>query len=380
MQQPIRVAQVVGKMVGGGVESVVMNYYRHINHDEVQFDFLVDADSTLIPRQEIEALGGRVFVIPPYQHQIAYQKELVRLFKKEQWKIVHSHINTLSVFPLWAAKRAGVPIRIAHSHATAGKGEFVRNAMKYILRCGSTWFPTNRVACSEYAGKWLFNKAQFTIIPNAFEIQSFAFNPVLRQKMRRSLGIEKDAIVIGHVGRFAPPKNQMSLISFFAHTKFPKDKKTYLVFAGQGPDLDTSKRLAKQLHMENRVIFAGQQSNMPAFYSALDVFVLPSTYEGLGLALIEAQASGLPCIASSTISHEADPTHTVHYVEFGNETAWEYALSHFRPNTTRVLNQSKKRALETFDIKKAAPRLVAYYERLVAEHPDTRKRGGQIDA
>jgi glycosyltransferase involved in cell wall biosynthesis len=132
--------------------------------------------------------------------------------------------------------------------------------------------------------------------------------------------------------------------------------------------------------MENRVIFAGQQSNMPAFYSALDVFVLPSTYEGLGLALIEAQASGLPCIASSTISHEADPTHTVHYVEFGNETAWEYALSHFRPNTTRVLNQSKKRALETFDIKKAAPRLVAYYERLVAEHPDTRKRGGQIDA
>lgn len=116
MTEPIRVAQVVGKMVGGGVEAVVMNYYRHIDRSKVQFDFLVDSDSTLVPREEIESLGGRIFEIPPYQHAIEYQRELQSLFTQEGWKIVHSHINALSVFPLRAAKKAGVPVRIAHSH------------------------------------------------------------------------------------------------------------------------------------------------------------------------------------------------------------------------------------------------------------------------
>lgn len=112
MAEPIRVAHVIGKMVGGGVEAVVMNYYRHIDRMRVQFDFLVDADSTLIPREEIEALGGRLFIIPPYQNLVAYQRELTKLFKEEGWKIVHSHINTISVFPLRSAKKS----RCSNSH------------------------------------------------------------------------------------------------------------------------------------------------------------------------------------------------------------------------------------------------------------------------
>ena len=136
MTEPIRVAQVVGKMVGGGVEAVVMNYYRHIDRSKVQFDFLVDSDSTLVPREEIESLGGRIFEIPPYQHAIEYQRELQSLFTQEGWKIVHSHINALSVFPLRAAKKAGVPVRIAHSHSTSGKGEFAKNALKDCFRQG----------------------------------------------------------------------------------------------------------------------------------------------------------------------------------------------------------------------------------------------------
>lgn len=134
MANPIRVAQIVGKMNGGGVEAVVMNYYRHIDRSKVQFDFLVDSDSTLVPREEIESLGGRVFEIPPYQHVIEYQRELLRLFRQEGWKIVHSHINALSVFPLRAAKKAGVPVRIAHSHSTSGKGEYAKNALKTVRK------------------------------------------------------------------------------------------------------------------------------------------------------------------------------------------------------------------------------------------------------
>ena len=119
MSEPIRVAHVVGKMCGGGVEAVVMNYYRHIDRSRVQFDFLVDEDFALVPREEIGSLGGRVFVVPPYQRLLAYMGRLEGLFSDEGWSIVHSHVNALSVFPLRAAARAGVPVRIAHSHSTA---------------------------------------------------------------------------------------------------------------------------------------------------------------------------------------------------------------------------------------------------------------------
>lgn len=171
----------MGKMLGGGVESVVMNYYRHIDRSKVQFDFLVDADSTRVPEEEIKALGGRVFRIPPYQHPLRYRKELVRLFHEEHWPIVHSHINTLSVFPLSAAKKAGVPVRIAHSHSTMGKGELAKNLMKLALRPLSNLYPTERFACSEYAGKWLFGRnADFTVIPNAIELEKFRFDPIIR--------------------------------------------------------------------------------------------------------------------------------------------------------------------------------------------------------
>ncbi|MBS6858619.1 MAG: glycosyltransferase [Collinsella sp.] len=188
--EPIRVAQVVGKMLGGGVEAVVMNYYRHIDRCKVQFDFLVDADSTLVPREEIESLGGRVFEIPPYQHVVEYQRELQRLFKQEGWKIVHSHINALSVFPLRAAKKAGVPVRIAHSHSTSGKGEYAKNALKAVLKTQSNRYPTHRFACSQFAGEWLFGKAEhFEVVYNAIDLDRFRFNAEARAQARADLGL-----------------------------------------------------------------------------------------------------------------------------------------------------------------------------------------------
>lgn len=190
MVYPVRIAQIVGKMNGGGVEAVVMNYYRHIDRSKVQFDFLVDSDSTLIPREEIESLGGRVFEIPPYQHVAEYQRELQRLFKQEGWKIVHSHINALSVFPLRAAKKAGVPVRIAHSHSTSGKGEYAKNALKAVLKTQSNRYPTHRFACSQFAGEWLFGKAaHFEIVYNAIDLDRFCFNAEARAQARADLGL-----------------------------------------------------------------------------------------------------------------------------------------------------------------------------------------------
>ena len=129
---PIRVAHIMGKWVGGGVEAVVMNYYRHMNHEKFQFDFICDSDSTQIPYGEIASLGGRVIIIPPYQKVIEYHKELRKVLEEGNYVIVHSHINALSLFSLYAAKKANVPIRIAHSHSTSNKIEKKRNLLKDI--------------------------------------------------------------------------------------------------------------------------------------------------------------------------------------------------------------------------------------------------------
>lgn len=363
MSEPIRVAHVMGKMVGGGLEQVVMNYYRHIDRSRVQFDFIVDSDSTLIPYEEIETLGGRVFIVPPYQHPLAYQKALVPLFREQGWRIVHSHENTLSVFPLGAAKRAGVPVRIAHSHATAGKGELARNAMKYALRPFSNLNPTHRLACSEHAGKWLFGSKDFDVLINAFDVDEFRFDESARTMFRQTHGIDKATFVFGHAGRFAPPKNQAMLIRIFARVAAERPE-SVLVLAGEGPELELCRDLTGALGIEDRVVFAGRCSDIAAFYSGIDTFLLPSTYEGLGLVLVEAQAAGLPCLASSAVPQDANPTGEVCFVPYSDHKTWASLMLSAKRRADRSLSAKEIGGLAHFDIRTAASRLVSYYEQL----------------
>lgn len=237
--QPMRVAQVVGKMVNGGLEAVVMNYYRHIDRSKVQFDFIVDEDSTVIPREEIERLGGRVYIVPPYQKLNRYIPALIRLFRENEYKIVHSHLNTLSVFSLYAAKKAGVPVRIAHNHSTAAKGEIKKNLLKYTLRPFAKVYATHYAACSKYAGEWLFGKkavecGQVTIFNNAIDLNKFKYDEDVRREVRKELGVE-DKFVIGHVGRFCYQKNQEFVIDIFVEV-YKKNPNAVLLMIGDGPD------------------------------------------------------------------------------------------------------------------------------------------------
>ncbi|MCQ2613013.1 MAG: glycosyltransferase, partial [Treponemataceae bacterium] len=192
----------MGKWLGGGVESVVMNYYRNIDRTKVQFDFICDSDSTLIPYDEIESLGGRVFLVPPYQKLFPYRKALIKLFRENKYHIVHSHINTLSVFPLSAAKKAGVPVRIAHSHSSTNKKEWKKNILKQILRPWSKVFANEYFCCSELAGRFQFgNKAydrgQVYLLNNAIDLEKFRFNEEVRKAKRNELGIGDDVFVVG---------------------------------------------------------------------------------------------------------------------------------------------------------------------------------------
>ena len=269
----------------GGVESVVMNYYRNIDRDKIQFHFLCDEDSTDIPYDEIEKLGGKVIVIPPYQKLFKYQKELYKIFKENNYKIVHSHINALSVFPLRVAKKAGVPIRIAHSHSTSNKKEWKKNIVKNILRPFSKVYANKFFACTKHAGEWLFGKRiierkELNVINNAIDLKKFEFNENTREDLRKELGIKEDVLVIGHVGRFMKQKNHDFLIDVF-NELIKKDENSILILIGQGPLLNEMKQKVRDLNIEDKVKFIGQVTNVEKYYNIMDIFLFPSIYEGL---------------------------------------------------------------------------------------------------
>lgn len=314
----VRVAQIIGKWVGGGVEAVVMNYYRNIDHEKIQFDFICDDDSTNIPYDEIEKMGGKVILIPPYQKIFKYHKELKRVLKEGKYQIVHSHINTLSVFSLFAAKCAKVPVRIAHSHSTTNKKEKNKNFIKQILRPFSKLFATDYMCCSELAGRWLFgdkeyDKGNVYLLNNAIDLEKFKYDENIRNEKRKELNIADDTMVIGHVGRFVEQKNHRFLIDIFNEIHKQKEK-SILLLVGQGPLMEEIKEKVKKLGLEKQVIFLGQRNDINELYQAFDVFCLPSLYEGLPVVGVEAQATGLLCLFSDDMTKETKVLDTTKFI------------------------------------------------------------------
>ena len=306
----IGVAQIMGKWVGGGVESVIMNYYRHIDRNKIQFDFICDEDSINIPYEEIKKLGGKVILCPPYQKLLKYLKFLKQLFREKKYHIVHSNINTLSIFPLYAAKRADIPVRIAHSHSTSNPREWKKNMMKNALRPFSKKFATDYFACTKRAaeyqfGRKLVERGEVKIITNAIDIDKFKFDPEARKNLRKAFGIKSDDYVIGNFGRLIPQKNQLFLINAFAEYK-KKTPKAKLLIIGDGPLFEKLEKKISKFGLADDVILESFREDINKCYSVLDLFAFPSLYEGLGMVAIEAQIAGVHVIASSNVPPEAN--------------------------------------------------------------------------
>lgn len=368
-QNPIRIAQIMGKWIGGGVESVVMNYYRHIDRTKIQFDFICDDDSTNIPYDEIESLGGKVVLIPPYQKVMKYHKELKRVLEEGNYKIVHSHINTLSVFSLKAAKDAGVPIRIAHSHSTTNKKEKKRNFMKQILRPFSKTFATNYMCCSELAGRWLFgdkeyNEGNVYLLNNAIDIDKFKFNEEMRKKARKELNISEDKLVIGHIGRFVETKNHSFLIDIFREI-YKRNNDSMLLLLGQGPKLEEIKEKVRKYNLQDNVLFLGQRNDANRLYQVFDTFLLPSLYEGLPVVGVEAQASGLPCLFSKGVTKEAKVLNTTQFVSLDNSAeVWADKTIQFTGFFQRV-DATNEITKNNFNINNEAQKIEIQYTNLL---------------
>ena len=368
-EEPIRIAHIMGKWLGGGVESVVMNYYRNIDRNKVQFDFICDEDSKYIPTDEIESLGGKVILIPPYQKPFKYHKELKKVLKEGNYKIVHSHISTMSFFSLWAAKSAKVPVRIVHAHSTTNKQEKKKNLMKQVLRPFSKVFANRYFCCSELAGRWLFgnktyNQGKVYLLNNAIDVDKFKYNEKVRKAKRKELNIKDKDLVIGHIGRFVKPKNHEFIIDIFNEIH-KQNKNTILLLAGDGPLKEEIQNKVKKIGLEKNVQFLGQRNDANELYQAMDAFVLPSLYEGLPVVGVEAQAAGLPCFLSTDMTKETKVLDSTQFISLTHDTKYWADKILKEVKTFERKDSSREITDNNFNIKKEIRKIEKQYQQLL---------------
>lgn len=364
MKEPIRVLQIIGIVAGGGVEAVIMNYYEHIDRTKVQFDFIVHNDNKIDITQKVEAMGGRVYKVTPYyKNPIAFMHGIYKVIKDYHYRIVHSNMNTLSAFSLFAAWAAGAPVRILHNHSTSSPGETKRNIMKFILRPFARLFANHYLACSRLAGEWMYGRkmmdsGKVTIVNNAIELKKYAFNPQKRKILRKELGLT-DEFVIGHVGRFMFQKNHEFLIDVFAEA-YKQNSHMVLLLVGDGPLRPAMEEKVRKLGLTGHVKFLGLRNDVQDLYNVMDLFILPSHYEGLPVVGVEAQANGLPCLFSTKVTKEAHLTHSAQFLDLAlGASKWaEVILS---TKTERNKDSCKEMSRAGFEIKDSANWLAHYY-------------------
>ncbi|WP_309121659.1 glycosyltransferase family 1 protein [Paenibacillus sp.] len=310
----IRILHAIGNMNRGGAETLIMNLYRNIDRSRIQFDFLVHRPTPGAFEEEILELGGRIFRVPYGigSGHFAYVRALDRFFREHpEYKIVHSHMNEASGIILRSAKKAKVPVRIAHSHTSYPMYPLVKKlyfqgyARKLLPRNANHYF-----ACSSRAGEYLFGdgiarSGRMTLLRNGVAASEFSFDPNARAKTRAELGLHSDAFVIGHIGSFRKVKNHTFLLDVFAEIS-QRQKNAVLALAGDGELRQEMERKADLLGVRPNVRFLGVRDDVQRIMQAIDVFVLPSLYEGLPVTLVEAQSAGLRCVISDTITKEAD--------------------------------------------------------------------------
>lgn len=310
LEQPIRVLQIIGIVCGGGVEAVIMNYYRKIDRNKVQFDFIVDGYERTALDDEIENLGGKIYHITAYKINIfRYMRDVYRVVRMGNYKIVHSNMNTMSLFSLFAAYLAGAEVRILHNHSSATMREGMRSVLKYVLRPMAPCFANVYLACSQLAGRWMYGAAKMrggavSVIYNAIDLQRFSYDAEMRRRLREAMGISESDFIIGHIGRFAYQKNHAFLIRVFENV-VKKRKDALLVLIGEGELLPHIKSCVQSAGLEDCVRFLGLRNDVSDLYNIMDVFLLPSWYEGLPVVAVEAQANGLSCIFSDCVTDEA---------------------------------------------------------------------------
>lgn len=355
---------------GGGIQEQCIRWISNIDKDRFHIDVLAYDRTNNVKDdypERLKALGSELFLITPYANGGSISRsvrETRAFFKTHKYDVLHAHSSAKAIFVLREAKQNGVPVRILHSHATSVVTEepfkrFMANALKGAARREST----NLAACSTKAGEFLFGSkcvatGGATIIPNAIELERFAYDPDIREQMRAELGVG-DGLAIGHVGRFMPQKNHSYLIKIMAAVLRQRHD-ARLVLVGVGDLQDQVREQARLLGIGEQVTFLGLRSDVARLVQAMDVFVMPSLFEGLPVSAVEAQASGLPCILSDAITSEAV------LIQGSKRVSLSCTPDEWAKEILSVTSQDRSRALKTvtdagFEIVKATRRLEAFY-------------------
>ena len=294
----------------GGISTVIMNYYEQIDCNQFHLDFVVNDYIEPIYREIMEKRGSAIYEVKRNSSPWAYCISLIKLIKEKHYEIVYVHGNSCTMaVDLFAAMLGGCRKRIAHVHNSMCQHIVVHKVLRplFELCC------TERVACSQAAGQWLFGKKKYVILPNGIDVEKYKYCLYVRNTVRKKLGLE-NKFIVGHVGFFNEQKNHKRLFAIFQKLLMQNENSHLLCIAGDENIPDKYQRMIEKLNIATNVTILTQRTDVNILLMAMDVFVFPSLYEGLGVSVIEAQASGLPCIVSDRIPQEANVTNTLRYV------------------------------------------------------------------
>lgn len=366
----IRIAVIMGKMHSGGKKSLVMEYYRHIDRNAIQFDFICDSDSNSIPYEEIESLGGRVYEVAPYENIVVNFFQILKICKKNKYPIIHGYNSTMNIFSMLAGKCAGVPIRI-NECISMGHKDDRKNLLKNLLKPFSKLFSTHYMANGEECGKWqfgadTFNRNEVKVFKTVIDTNKNKFDHFLRDVTRKEYNVENN-IVIGHIGRLTAQKNTLFIIDIFKEivSKAPSAK---MLIIGDGDLKEQMLDRIKKYGIEEKILYLGRREDIQKFYNAMDCFLLPSLYEGLPVVGIEAQCCGLPVFFSTEIPAESSPCNDLGFFWSLSESAEQWAnriLEKVNFATTQRIDHSDVVRNAGFDSKTEGNSLTEYYFKLL---------------
>lgn len=365
-----RIAVIMGKMHSGGKKNLVMEYYRHIARSKIQFDFICDDDSNAIPIDEIEKLGGKVYVVPRYQNIFANIRAIKKICKKNHYKISHGYNGTMNVFGLYSAWCAGVPVRINESISMAHSADrktIIKNMLKPFSKCFSTHYMANGESCGRWQfGDKLFDTGKVAVFKTVINSDENKYDEAMRRKCRKEFGLEKN-IVIGHIGRLTAQKNTLFIVDIF-YEIVKLEKRSKLLIIGDGDLREEMLKKIKDYGLEDKVLYLGRREDIKQFYNAMDAFLLPSLYEGLPVVGVEAECCGLPIFFSTEVPRESSACDDLGYFISLDKTAshWaEIVLKETKKNINERRDHSREVRKAGFDSVEESEKLLKYYEKLL---------------
>lgn len=367
----IKVAVIGGPVHSGGKKNLIMEYFRHMDRSKIEMHIICNDDSEAVPTEEIESLGGRMFLVPSFKNLSGHTRCLYEIFKREKYDVVHAYNSTMNLFPMYAAKKAGVKVRISESLSMAAKGEF-KTYIKYMLKPFASMYANYFMSCGEDCGifqfgKKAFNEGKIAIFKTAINTELNAYNEQLRKETRRKFGWE-DKVVYGFIGRFEPQKNPVFLIEIMGEIKKRQNNAQFVIIGAGGLEHKMKERI-RECGIEDSTAWLGRREDIQQFYNAFDAFLLPSIYEGLPVVGLESQSAGLPMFFSTAITPEASACELGHFIPLSDGASrWaEKVIEETAKNMPVRRSHAKEVADAGFDSHTEAVRMQKFYEDTVAE-------------